>query len=102
MSTIPTYHGFLLGIRARGSVGKEKTFRVRGGVQEQYPFTVGADPKSELQQAHRGVFRLARFAWNALAGEARAGWDERAKMKGRVMGVNLFMGAYVVEYWGGP
>jgi len=39
------------------------------------------------------------MAWNVLSEVVKDGWNERAEMKGSVMGVNLFMGDYIKGYW---
>jgi len=79
-------------------VGKEKTFAVRGGRQDQYPYTVAPNPNTQSQQHHRGVFRLAQLAWKVLSSADRAAYNERAADRVGMMGVNLFTAEYIREY----
>lgn len=73
---IPIYQGTLLGIRARGTIAKDKTYRVRTGngnygsslgrkYQDTMNYYTPTNPQTEPQQANRSHF--ADIVANALA-----------------------------------
>ncbi|MBA7592072.1 hypothetical protein ES708_34246 [subsurface metagenome] len=59
----------LLSLGARGSIGDTLTFQKRGRLTIARQKPIPTDPKTDLQLAHRQVYREAVAAWNALTPE---------------------------------
>ena len=92
------YQGIPAGVEVRGSVAKTTTFRVRQGTQERYAYTVSPNPRTEIQQHWRGVFRCAMWAWKALSSEDRQVLEKAATRRHFYSGFLTHMSDYLNGY----
>ncbi len=103
---IPEFRNLPLGKEARGSINKEKTYRVRTG-NGHYGSTLGrkyqdtmiyytpANPQTGAQQANRATFAEAMAAALTLTEEQRIPYKERARAEIRVTWFNVFIRDYM-------
>jgi len=103
----PTYQDVPLGVEARGSIAKTKTYRVRHGngaygtilgkkYQDEMIYYTPTNPQTVDQQANRTKFADAMASAIALTEEQRAPYKERAREEGGVTWFNIFIGDYML------
>jgi len=87
---IPKYQGVLLGVEARGTIAKDKTYRVRHGngaygtilgkkYQDTMNYYTPTNPQTEPQQDWRTHFKEQVKEALKLTPEEREPYEERAK-----------------------
>ncbi|MBA7681184.1 hypothetical protein ES703_89521 [subsurface metagenome] len=102
------YYDFGIGVEARGTISKIKTYRVRTGngyygsilgqqYQDEMDYKVVTDPKTDNQQANRDKFRQAEAGAMALTEEQREPYKTRAKEEGGVSWLNIFIRDYMLS-----
>jgi len=108
MGFFPLFRNLPLGARARGTINKEKTYRVRRGngnyastkgreYQDIMDYYVTADPKTPAQQANRGIFADAVAGALLLTEEQREAYREKARKKGGQSWISVFISEYMLE-----
>lgn len=106
---IPVYQGTPLGVRARRSIAKAKTYRVRRGngyygsvlgkeYQDTMDYYVTADPKTDDQQANRGIFADAVDEALLLTEEQKEPYREKARKEGGQSWISVFIREYMLEH----
>ena len=104
----PTYQNVPLGSEARGTINKDKTYRVRRGngeygsvlsqkYQDEMIYYTPTNPQTEEQQANRTKFADAMAGAIALTEEQKAPYKTRAREEGGVTWFNIFIRDYMLS-----
>ncbi len=107
------YYDFGIGVEARGSIAKTKTYRVRTGnghygtilgkkYQDEMDYKVVRDPKTEDQQAWRGIFADSVASALLLTEEQREPYKKTAQEEGGQSWISVFIREYLEEQDGSP
>lgn len=105
----PAFQNVPLGVQARGTINKTKTYRVRHGngyygseiekiYQDTMNYYVTADPKTAQQQTWRGIFADAVAGAKALTEEQKEPYREQARKEGGQSWISVFIREYLNEH----
>jgi len=101
------YGGIILGKLIRGSINKDRTFRVRPGngylpgdtndvYQDQYAYFVPASINNPEGAAARTAYTAAVVNWQGFSESVKKVYNARAMARGNKMsGYNLYLGEYI-------
>lgn len=107
---IPEYQDHKLGIEARKTIAKTKTYRVRHGngeagsvlgqkYQDEMIYYTPTNPQTATQQLWRTVLRAGVWKWSEMTPEEKAPWIEEAKKYRNWSGYNTFISAWLKGLW---
>lgn len=106
---IPEFRGLLLGHQARGTINKEKIYRIRTGnghygstlgrkYQDTMDYYTPDNPQTEAQQAWRSIHANAVAGAKALTEEQREPYKEKAQKEGGQTWFTIFVREYLIEH----
>jgi len=104
------YEDIPLGLQIRGTINKERIFRIRRGngfygsklgakYQDQYQYTIPSSINNTQSQLARSLLAQAMNIWsNQMNDEEKAPYNRKAKKIGGLFGFNLFVKKFIKEH----
>lgn len=93
-----SYYGTYVGLKIRGTIGKNFTYQTTRNIQRKYPYRIPYDPKTPAQLRQRDLLRKATWSWHSLTPQEQQTYRNNEPYYPIMSGFNFYVSQYINLY----